>query len=139
MVWYWHIRASLIAQTVTNLPAMQETWVQSLDWEDSQEKEWQPTSVLLPEESHGQRSLAGYSPWGSQKSHTWLSNRHIYKWKRIESPEVIPCIYSQLTFDKGTKTIQWRKNTLSSNRCLDNWTSTCKEWTWTPTHTIYKN
>ena len=70
MVWYWHIRASLIAQMVTNLPAMQETWVQSLDWEDSQEKEWQPTSVLLPEESHGQRSLAGYSPWGLRVERT---------------------------------------------------------------------
>ena len=32
------IRASLVAQLVKNLPAMQETWVQSLDWEDSLEK-----------------------------------------------------------------------------------------------------
>ena len=30
----------------------------------------QPTPVLLPGKSHGQRSLAGYSPWGSQKSRT---------------------------------------------------------------------
>ena len=29
------VRASLVAQTVKNLPEMQETWVQSLDWEDS--------------------------------------------------------------------------------------------------------
>ena len=28
------------------------------------EKEWQPTPVFLPEKSYGQRSLAGYSPWG---------------------------------------------------------------------------
>ena len=27
-------------------------------------RKWQPTPVLLPGESHGQRSLAGYSPWG---------------------------------------------------------------------------
>ena len=27
---------------------------------------WQPTPVFLPEESHGQRSLANYEPWGSQ-------------------------------------------------------------------------
>ena len=27
-------------------------------------RKWQPTAVLLPRESHGQRSLAGYSPWG---------------------------------------------------------------------------
>ena len=27
-------------------------------------RKWQPTPVFLPGESHGQRSLAGYSPWG---------------------------------------------------------------------------
>ena len=27
-------------------------------------EEWQPTPVFLPGESHGQRSLAGYRPWG---------------------------------------------------------------------------
>ena len=29
---------------------------------------WQPTPVFLPGESHGQRSLVGYSPWGSKES-----------------------------------------------------------------------
>ena len=28
---------------------------------------WQPTPVFLPGESHGQRSLAGYSPWGHKE------------------------------------------------------------------------
>ena len=56
-------RASLLAQTVKNLPAMQETWVQSLGLEDALEKEWPSTPVFLPGELHGQRSLAGYSPW----------------------------------------------------------------------------
>ena len=41
---------------------MQETWVQFLGWEDPWRRKWQPTSVFLPGESHGQRSLAGYSP-----------------------------------------------------------------------------
>ena len=45
------------------MPAMQETWVQSLDSEDILEKEWQPTPVFLPGKSHGQRSLASYNPW----------------------------------------------------------------------------
>ena len=31
--------------------------------------EWQPTPVLLPGESHGQRNLAGYSPWGLRVRH----------------------------------------------------------------------
>ena len=30
-------------------------------------REWQPTPVFLPGESHGQRSLAGYSPWGCKE------------------------------------------------------------------------
>ena len=33
-------------------------------------RSWQPTPVLLPGESHGQRSLAGYSPWGCKGSDT---------------------------------------------------------------------
>ena len=31
---------------------------------------WQPTPVFLPRESHGQRSLAGYCPWGHKESET---------------------------------------------------------------------
>ena len=33
-------------------------------------RKWQPTPVLLPGKSHGQRSLVGYSPWGRQESDT---------------------------------------------------------------------
>ena len=51
-------------------PAMQETWVQSLGWEDPLEKGWQPTPVFLPEEFHGLRSLVGYCPWGCKESDT---------------------------------------------------------------------
>ena len=52
------------------MPAMQETWVRSLGREDPVEKEMQPTPVFLPGESHGQRSLAGYSPRGRKESDT---------------------------------------------------------------------
>ena len=54
--------ASLVAQVVKDLPAMQETWVQPLGWEEPLQKEWQPTPVLLPEQFHGQRHLVSYSP-----------------------------------------------------------------------------
>ena len=47
---------------------MQETWVQSLGWEDSLEEGMQPTSVLLPGKSHEQNSLVGYSSWGHKES-----------------------------------------------------------------------
>ena len=55
---------------VKNLPAMQETQVQSLDREDPLEKGMVPTPVFLPGESHGQRSLVGYSPWCPKESDT---------------------------------------------------------------------
>ena len=62
--------ASVVAQTVKNLPAMQETGVQSLGLEDPWRREWQPTLVFLPGELHGWRSLEGYSPWGHKESDT---------------------------------------------------------------------
>ena len=47
---------------------MQENSVKSLGQEDPLEKEWQPNPVFLPGESHGERSLVGYSPWGRKES-----------------------------------------------------------------------
>ena len=55
--------AVLGAQTAKNLPAMWET----LGGEDPQ-KGMAPHSSILAGESHGQRSLAGYSPWGRKES-----------------------------------------------------------------------
>ena len=56
-----------MAQTIKNLPAIQEIGVQSLGWEDSLEKGL-PTPVFLLGEFHGHRILAGYSPWGREES-----------------------------------------------------------------------
>ena len=53
------IYASLVAQTIKNPPAMQETQVRSLGWEDPLEKGIATTPVFLTGESHGERSLAG--------------------------------------------------------------------------------
>ena len=53
---------------VKNLPAMQETQVQSLGWEDPLEEGMQPSLGFLPGEFHGQRCLAGYSPWSCKES-----------------------------------------------------------------------
>ena len=56
------------------------TW-QSLPWSlwlqilpASQRRQWQPTPVLLPRKSHGQRSLVGYTVHGVAKSRTWLGD-----------------------------------------------------------------
>ena len=53
---------------VKNLPPMWETWVRSLGWEYPLEKELLLTPVFWPGEVHGQRSLAGYSPWNYRES-----------------------------------------------------------------------
>ena len=52
------------------LPAMQETWVQSLGWEDPLEKEMATHSSTHVWKFHGWRSLVGYSPWGHKESDT---------------------------------------------------------------------
>ena len=56
-----------MAQTVKHLPTMWEIQVQSLSQEDPLEKEM-ATHSSLPGESHGWRSLGGYSPWGRKES-----------------------------------------------------------------------
>ena len=63
------IPASLVAQRVKRLPAMQETQVRSLGWEDPRRRKLQHTPVLLPGESHGGKSLVGYSPRGRRVGH----------------------------------------------------------------------
>ena len=47
---------------VNNLPAVQETWVQSQFWKIPWRREREPTPVFLPGEFHGHRNLASYSP-----------------------------------------------------------------------------
>ena len=54
------------------MPAMQKTlrrpgcdpWVGKSPWR----RKWHPTPVFLPGKSHGQRGLAGYTPWGHKES-----------------------------------------------------------------------
>ena len=70
---YCYFGASLVAQLVKNPPAMQETLVRSLGWENPLipwRRAWQPTPVFLSGESYGHRSLVGYSPWGHKESDT---------------------------------------------------------------------
>ena len=71
--------ASQMAQWVKNWPAVQETqetrfdpWVGNIPWR----RAWQFTPIPLPGESHGQRNLAGYSPWGHRESDTTEVTEH---------------------------------------------------------------
>ena len=62
-------------------------WVRKIPWR----RKWQPTPGFLPGKSHGQRSLAGYSPWVTKSlgGHNWacmhiktLWERQVLEWKR---------------------------------------------------------
>ena len=65
---------SQVALVVRNLPYQRrrhkrhkfDPWIRKIPWR----RAWQPTQVLLPGESPGQRSLAGYSPWGRKQLDT---------------------------------------------------------------------
>jgi len=77
--------ASLLGSVVKNPPAMQETfrrhglnpWVGKIPWQ----RKWQLTPLFLPGGSHGQRSLADYSPWGRKELDTTerLNNSTYFK------------------------------------------------------------
>jgi hypothetical protein len=46
----------------------------------------------------------------------WYSYRQVHQWNRIEDPEMNPHTYGHLIFDKGVKTIQWKKDNIF-NKC----------------------
>ena len=51
-------------------------------WEDP--LEWKPTLEFLPGKSHGQRSLASYTPWGCKRvGHNLATQQHIDQWDHL--------------------------------------------------------
>ena len=69
-----------------------DSWITQISWR----REWLPTEVFLPGKSHGQRSLAGYSPWGHKDSDLiWqLNNKNN---KEVEGWEVVSCFFRAVT------------------------------------------
>ena len=66
---------------VNNPPTMEESWVGKIPWR----RAWQPTPVFLPGESHGQRSLVGYTVHGvTELDMTELLSTHMLSCKYIQ-------------------------------------------------------
>jgi hypothetical protein len=51
----------------------------------------------------------------------WYSDRQVDQWNGIEEPEMNPHTYGHLIFDKGPKTIQWKKDSIFKKWCWHNW------------------
>ena len=77
---------SLVAQTVKNLPAMWETWVWSLGWEDALEKEMATHSSTLAWQIRWTEESGGLKSMGSQRvRHNWVTNTLLTAFLRKKS------------------------------------------------------
>ena len=99
--------ASLGAHRVKNLPAMPETWVWSRDGSPG-EGNGHPLQYSCLENPHGQRSLAGYSPWGQKGSDTTerLSTH-------TQFPYLLKWILSQKTGSISSPWLFWHQGPVS--------------------------
>jgi hypothetical protein len=56
----------------------------------------------------------------------WYSNRQVDQWNIIKDPEMNPYTYGHLIFDKGAKTIQWKKDSIFNIWSWHNWQLSCR-------------
>ena len=106
-------------------------------------KPWLPKAILRKKNGTGgikpawlQTTVQSYSHQDSMS----LAQRQKYRsMEQNRKPEINPCTYGHLIFDKGGKNIQWRKDNLFNKWCWENWSTTCKRMKRTLSNTIHKN
>ena len=91
----WLCRKELAYQCRRHGRCGSNPWVRKMPWR----RNWQSTPVSLPRESHGQRSLAGYSPWG-HKSWTCVC-------MRAQSLQLCPTLSEPMDCGPPGSSVQW--------------------------------
>jgi hypothetical protein len=76
--------------------------------------------ITLPDLKLYYRAIVVKTAW------YWYSDRQVDQWNRIEDPEMTPHTYGHLIFDKGAKTIQWKKHSIFNKLCWHNWWLSCR-------------
>jgi hypothetical protein len=56
----------------------------------------------------------------------WYNDRQVDQWDRIEDPEMNPHTYGHLIFDRGAKTIHWKKDSIFNKWNWNNWWLSCR-------------
>ena len=94
-----------------------DPWVRKIPWR----RKWQPTPVFLPGESHGQRSLVGYSPWGRKES-DMTERTHTHKLRFKDSRRFDQCHTASkwLSLDSNTRNLALKSVLLPTNSALKN-------------------
>ena len=108
---YWidRPRASLVAQSVKNLPAMQETWVWSLGWEGPLEEGMAAHPVFLPRECPWTEEAGGLQSMGSQRArHDWVTKHRKQQCVSIEYRQGVGWKIFNVSFRTWIILASWR-------------------------------
>ena len=81
-----------------------DCWIEKIPWR----RAWQPIPVFLPRESHGQRSLVGYSPWGCKESEATEMTEQAHRWEACYKNWSLGAIFEEKSeAGKAWSNIKW--------------------------------
>ena len=89
-----------------------DPWIRKILWR----RAWQPTPVFLPGKSYGQRSLAGYSPWGRKELDTTEATYHSTNYTYMEECESILKLQAKIKQDKARPDGIYSLNFINKNQ-----------------------